>query len=299
MKRDNTISFLGQVLLISVFYTLTQFSGYGQKLESQGRIVGSVYNESNEKLTGATVLIKSKSSRSLTITTNINGVFEYDLNPGVYSIVISYAGYQSQTDSSITITKGEVYKQTFLLNYKRASGEVVITATKRNKESISSVLSIQKNAAAVADVISAEQIKRTPDVTVGDAIRRMNGVTVVDNKFVVVRGMSDRYNTVLLNGSPVPSTEAGRKNFSLDLIPSNAIDNIVISKTATPDLPADFSGGIVQVATKEVPDKNTFSFTTGLGYNTISTGREFLSTKIYRRQYLSIVHPYSKWYFNS
>jgi len=93
---------------------------------------------------------------------------------------------------------------------------------------------------------------------------------------VVVRGLNDRYNACFLNGSPLPSSEPDRKAFSFDIFPSNMIDNLVISKTATPDLPADFAGGVIQINTKNIPDKNFQTISVGSGYNTITTNKNQL-----------------------
>ncbi|MFZ4107338.1 TonB-dependent receptor domain-containing protein, partial [Flavobacterium sp.] len=107
-----------------------------------------------------------------------------------------------------------------------------------------------------------------------DVLKRISGASIQDNRFVIVRGLNDRYNFSLLNGSPLPSSESDRKAFSFDIFPSNMLDNIVITKTASPDLPGDFAGGIIQVNTKSVPDKDFQTITVGSGYNTITTFKE-------------------------
>lgn len=282
------------ILLVLILSTAFIYNTYGQKLSTKGRLIGTVSNESNEKLVGATVVVSGAGTSPK--TTDINGEFEFDIEPGTYSLTISYSGFETASFPSIIITKAEVTRHPVTLRFK-TSEAVVVTGTRRSAtESISGALAIQKNNSAVSDVMSTEQIKRTPDVTVSDAMRRMNGVTVIDNKFVVVRGMGERYNTTLLNGSQLPGTEPNKKNFSFDILPANIIDNIVVNKTATPDLPADFSGGLVQVTTKEVPDKNSFSFSAGAGYNTISTGRNFSTTKIEQGEYFAKVADSRKWY---
>lgn len=283
--------------IIRLFFLFTFFlvSGtYAQKLTTKGRLIGIVSNESNEKLVGANVIINGASVTPK--ATDINGEFEFDIEPGTYSLTVSYSGYETLTDSSLIIIKGEVVRHPVTLKF-RSSEAVVVTSRRRNStESLSGVLAIQRNNSAVSDVISIEQIRKTPDVNVNESLKRMNGVTVVENKFVVVRGMGERYNNVLLNGSQLPSTEANKKNFSFDILPNNIIDNIIVNKTATPDLPADFSGGLVQITTKQVPDKNSFSFSVGSGYNTISTGKEFISTKIENSEYTGSVGTDRKWY---
>jgi hypothetical protein len=121
-----------------------------------------------------------------------------------------------------------------------------------------------------------ESIKRTPDRTVGDALKRVNGVTIQNDRFVLVRGLADRYNSVILNKTILPSTEPDRRAFSFDIIPSNMIDNIIVSKSAVASLPGDFGGGVVQITTKEVSN-NFFSLGLGSGYGTVSTFQKFKS----------------------
>ena len=142
------------------------------------------------------------------------------------------------------------------------------------KESIVSVVNIIRNNSSVSDGMSIEQIKKTPDRTVGDALKRINGVTIQNDRFVLVRGLSDRYNLSFLNKTLLPSTEPDRRSFSFDIIPSTLIDNVVVVKSAVPSLPGDFAGGVVQVTTKEV-GSNFFSFSLGSSYGPISSFRDF------------------------
>lgn len=142
------------------------------------------------------------------------------------------------------------------------------------KETSAAVINMIKNNVVVSDGLSSEFVKRTPDRVVSDVLKRINGVTIQNDKFVLVRGLSDRYNLAMLNKTLLPSTEPDRKSFSFDVIPSNLIDNLVIIKSATPSLPGDFAGGIVQITTKEV--SNNF-FTTGISasYGFVSAGQNF------------------------
>ena len=142
--------------------------------------------------------------------------------------------------------------------------------TAGKKESSVAVINLIKNNVVVSDGISSEYLKKTPDRSVGDALRRINGVTIQNDRFVLVRGLSDRYNFTLLNKSVLPSSEPDRRAFSFDIIPSNMIDNVVVNKSATPFLPGDFGGGIIQVTTKEVSD-NFFNVGYGTTYGSVST----------------------------
>ncbi len=142
------------------------------------------------------------------------------------------------------------------------------------KENTAALVLMQKNNASVSDGISAETIKRTPDKSTGDVLKRVSGASIQDNKFAIVRGLNERYNIAYINGAPLPSSESDRKAFSFDIFPSNMLDNLVITKTARPDLPAEFAGGIIEISTKNIPDKNFISVSGGLGYNTITTGKD-------------------------
>jgi TonB-dependent receptor len=137
-------------------------------------------------------------------------------------------------------------------------------------------LTIQKNSIRVADGISAESIKKTPDRTAADVLKRISGASIQNNKFVIIRGLNDRYNTTYLNGSPLPSTEPDKKAISFDIFPSNMLDNLIIYKTASPDIPGEFAGGVIEINTKSAPDKNFQSISIGAGYNTITTGKKKL-----------------------
>jgi TonB-dependent receptor len=279
-------------MLIGSFY----FNANAQKLADKGRLNGTVRNQRNEALVSATIAVKSGSQ---TTVTNLNGEYELDLDTGSYTIAISYAGYLPQEISNVTITKKEITKVDVILE-ERVLGEVVVTSARaRSAASVSGLFNTQRNSISVMDGISIDLIRKTPDVNVAQSLRRINGVTVLNEKFIVVRGMADRYNSFLLNGAQLPSTESDKKNFSFDLIPNNLIDNIIVSKTASPDLPADFAGGMVQVNTKEIPDKNTFFISAGTGYNFNSTTKDFIRTRIRRSEYFGEADESLNWFNNN
>lgn len=289
--REEKYFLLGLALF---FQILTPLFVSGQKLTGKGRVIGVVRNERNELLVAATVAVDSTTT---VVRTNVNGEFEFDLSPGTYTIRVSYIGTQDKQITDVVVRKGEVTRQDVVMEDK--TQEVVVVTASAKRETVGSLYRMQKNNVAVSDGINIAQITRTPDNNVAQSLRRINGVTVVNNKFVVVRGMGERYNNVLLNGSQVPSTEANKKNFSFDILPSNLIDNIVVNKTATPDLPADFAGGIIQVTTKEVPERNSLYISAGTGYNTNSTGKDFLSTSISDGEYLGKVEDRRRWYLKT
>jgi TonB-dependent receptor len=154
-------------------------------------------------------------------------------------------------------------------NSKEISEVVISTTIDREKNS--SLQAIQRNSPNVSDGVSAESIKKTPDKTTSDVLKRVSGASIQDNKFVIIRGLNDRYNAAYINGAPLPSSESDRKAFSFDIFPANLLDNLIVLKTASPDLPADFAGGIINITTKSIPEKNYNSFSLTTGYNSITT----------------------------
>jgi hypothetical protein len=177
----------------------------------------------------------------------------------------------------VEVKSGEVNTMDIVLDPKGTLSEVVIKAapsTSKPKETVSSLLIAQKNSASVSDGISAETIKRTPDKNTSDILKRVSGASLQDDKFAVVRGLNDRYNTAYLNGAPLPSSESDRKAFAFDIFPSNMLDNLIIYKTATPDMPGEFAGGQIVINTKGIPTENFQTLSLGVGVNTIVTFRD-------------------------
>jgi hypothetical protein len=246
-------------------------------LSQTGGLKGTVLDESNGKpVPGINVVVKNT---KYALSTDMDGNYIFRTIPaGTYEVEFSSMGYASKLVSEVIIKEKEITElSTALGEQKNMLNEVVITRTKAKTESVKSLLIQQKNSVSVSDGISAETIKRTPDRSTSDVIKRISGASIQDNKFVIIRGLNDRYNTAFINGSPLPSSEPDRKAFSFDIFPSNMIDNLIISKTATPDLPGEFAGGVVQINTKSVPDKNFQSFSFGMGYNTVTTGKNQVS----------------------
>jgi TonB-dependent receptor len=259
------------ILFVSSLFTIQLFA------QTTGKIGGKVIDsKTSETLIGATVSIQGTTKG---VATDVAGKYLLGgLAPGKYTIEVRYIGYQTKSISDIVVKAGEVSDLDIALaaSTSKALNEVVVRSTYR-QASVASLYAVQKNSVSISDGISSEVIKKSPDRNTADVLKRVSGATIQDNKFVVIRGLSDRYNTAMLDGASLPSTENNRKAFSFDIVPSNLVENLTITKTATPDQPGDFAGGLIQIFTKDLPDQNFISFGISQGYNTASTFKDFIS----------------------
>jgi outer membrane receptor protein involved in Fe transport len=261
-----------QKILSVLLFVLLQFSLV--LFAQDGKIIGKVYDGSNGSILTDAVLKTIPLNKGA--ASDLDGSFSLDkLTPGKYTVTASYIGYEKQS-KKVELKAGEIYNIDFILNPESASIDTVtIEAERIITKSETGLLLKQQKADNIFDGISEQQIKRAPDASASDVLKRVIGVTIVRDKFIFVRGTSERYNNTTLNGVLLPSTESDKKAFSFDLFPSNLLDNIIISKTFTPDQPGNFSGGLVQITTKEFPDKFTFNYSLAGAYNTNSTGEDF------------------------
>ncbi len=239
-----------------------------------GKISGKILDDKGQTLPGANIKVLESGEA---VQSAVDGSYILNLQPGTYTLEVSYISFQTQRITGVIVTEGK----STVLNVSLKAGakglkEVIVTSGYK-KASTNGLLVRQKNASEISNGISAEQIGRTPDKNIGESLKRISGVSTVDNKFVLVRGIGERYNSAMLDGTVLPSTEAQTRNFSFDMIPSNLVDNVVVSKTITPDMNASFAGGLIQVNTKDIPNENFISFSAGASYNDQSTGKDFLS----------------------
>jgi TonB-dependent receptor len=253
-----------------------------------GKISGTVLDsKTGETLPGATALIEGTGKG---VSADFDGKFMLTGVPvGKVTLVISYISYNTKKIAGVEVKANDVTDISVLLDASTSQDltevEVVVTL---NKENNTALILQQKNNASVSDGISSETIKKTPDRNTSDVIKRISGATIQDNKFAIIRGMSDRYNAAFINGAPLPSSESDKKAFSFDIFPANLLDNIVILKTATPDMPGDFAGGVIQINTKSIPEKNAQSISISTGYNQQTTFKDFRTYKGGKYDWLGI-----------
>jgi TonB-dependent receptor len=262
-----------------VLFVFLSFLSFAQR----GSISGKVINSRNEGLAGVTIKI-SGGANGFT-RSDVDGRFSLAVEAGKkYSIVLSYVGYKEKTIEDISISKaGEEGVLNIILEEAGKTLEnVTVTSSSRGSqrgETVNALISFQKNTNTVSSVISAEAIRRSPDKNTGEVLKRTPGASIQDGKFLIVRGLAERYNLAMLNGVQLGSTEPDRKAFSFDLIPSSMIDNIIINKAFVPELPGEWAGGLIQVNTRDIPSKNFFNIQVGTGFNTQTLSRDFYAYK--------------------
>jgi TonB-dependent receptor len=250
------------------------FLAYAGAALATGNIAGKVTDEkTGEAVIGATVMVKGT---ALGTVTDIDGQFTLPVDGGDYTVEVKYLGYSGKEIEGISVKDGLAATLNIALapQKKTELNEVTVRSSFK-KENINALYSIQRSSATIQDGISADVIRRSPDRSTGDVLKRVSGTTVQDNKFIVVRGLNERYNVSMMNNATLPSTEPDKKAFSFDLIPANLIDNVIIYKTATPELPGDFAGGAVRISTKDFPEQKLLEVGVGFTYNDMTTGKDY------------------------
>ncbi|WKL50574.1 TonB-dependent receptor [Flavobacterium pectinovorum] len=213
------------------------------------------------------------------VQSDIDGNYILELEPGDYTIEISAISFQTQKVTGVKVLEDQETPLVVSLKEDTQSLKevVIIQDYKKATASVEGMLLQQKKAPQFSDGISAEQIARTPDRDVASSLKRITGVTTVGDKYVVVRSMGERWNQAVMDGIALPSTDAYQQNFSFDIIPTSIVESIVVSKSATPDMYANFAGGYVEIKTKDIPKENFTNFSISTSYNSRSTFKERLT----------------------
>ena len=231
-----------------------------------GTIRGTVIeDETGYTVIGSNVVIADPLTGS---STDLDGKFSIPIVPGTYVVKVSFISFQTVTITDVIVTAGEV-TSLGIVRLKSAAidvGEVVITATATRK-SEAALNSMKKKSIAMKDGISSEKLGLTGDGNVAEAAKRVTGVSIEGGKYIYVRGLGDRYSKVTLNQVDIPGLDPDKNSLQMDIFPTNLIDNIIVSKNFTADMPADFAGGILNVETKSFPEDKIMSVSASIGYN--------------------------------
>lgn len=226
-----------------------------------------ITDEDKLNLPGASVLLMPGKFGGVT---NQNGeLLLSGMNTGAYSLTVSYIGYEPVKKS---IEVKEETELTLVLSPAAVTGKEVIVMGDRLKGQ-AKALNQQKNSDNITNIISSDQVGRFPDANIGDAIKRVPGITMQNDqgeaRNIVVRGMGPEFNSVSLNGERIPSAEGDNRRVQMDLIPSDIIQTIEVSKTLTADMDADAIGGSVNLVTRTAPNGLRISGTIAAGFNPI------------------------------
>jgi TonB-dependent receptor len=267
--------------ILICFFIVFLSKSYAQTGILEGKVVDA---QTGAAIIGASIKIEGTQNG---VATDKDGFYKLTLKCNqTVTLICSYVGTQIKIDSIIVLCNQVKIQDVAFTKNIVTEKAVIIKAATSKKETSAALITFQKNTSAVASVISQEVIKRSPDRNTGEVIKRMPGASIQEGKFIIVRGLADRYNQAMLNGILLTSTEPDRKTFSFDLIPATMIDNIIVNKTFTPELPGEWAGGLIQVNTKDVPSKSFFNIQLSTGFNTQTINRTFLQDAAERLSWL-------------
>jgi hypothetical protein len=243
--------------------------------EAQGRLVrvtGVVRDEANAiALPGVPIeLVGTKE----VVYTDVDGRYVLQVPPGSHMLKISLEGYQERL---LSVEAGEARTLTadVGLTMTKLAETVVVTAQTVDVETSSAEAQLieRKQASVITDNIGSQEMKDNGDRNAAAAMERVTGVSVVDNSYVFVRGLGERYSNTTLAGSVIPTTEPDKKVVPLDMFPTGLIDSVQVNKSYSPDKSAEFAGGLVQIMPIRLPSQPTFDLSYGIGYFTTATGK--------------------------
>ncbi len=258
-----------KLCLVLIFINLTTLA-WAQNGTIEGKVSDA---KSQETIIGANVVIEGT---TVGAATDIDGNFLIsNVKPGIYSLVISFVTYKTHIVKDVVVESGKKTTINATLAEDVAELEAVVVSATRSVNTDLALLSTIKESKLVVSGISQEQIARVPDRDAAQIMQRVPGISIVDNRFVMIRGVSERYNQVMINKVIGPSTEVDKRSFSFDLIPSGAIDQILIYKSGSADIPGDFAGGVVQVVTRQYNDDNYFKVSSSVGLRLGTTFNDF------------------------
>ena len=251
------------LLIVATFISLLAFS-------QKGILRGTITELSNgETMPFVNVYVKTDVTKGT--TTGFEGNYTLKLAPGTYQVVYSSVSFREIIEE-IVIEEGKtVIKNISMSEDTEMMAEVEIIAEKRVAKTIAAFDRQKMKSTNMIDGTSSEQMKKTGDSDAGEVVKRVTGVSVEEGKYVYVRGLGDRYTKTILNGMVIPGLDPDRNAVQMDIFPTKLIDNITVYKTFTPELPGDYTGGLINIQTKDFPNEKTINFSAGMGYNTVTS----------------------------
>ncbi|MBP6658524.1 MAG: carboxypeptidase-like regulatory domain-containing protein, partial [Bacteroidia bacterium] len=258
-----------QKFIVFLLLILSLSNSYGQ-----GTVRGKVTDKNGESLIGVTLVVKGNTS--IGAATDLDGNFSISVKDNApFVLVVSYIGFNTQ-EENITISNNEVIVRNFTMQSSSVEVKEVEISAKAVKAADYYMENMKKQSSSTIDYVSSETIRKTGDNSVSSAISRVTGVSNTSAGFITVRGIGDRYLKTAVNGAMIPTLDPFTNNIKLDFIPANLVDNIIITKTASPDLSGSWAGAYVSIETKDYPEQLTIAAETQIGYNTQSTFQNVL-----------------------
>jgi len=241
----------------------------------KGTVAGTVFDAtSGQPVRGARISIDGQGASNL--VTDVDGRYKLDLSPGKYKILFQADNYADTSVNEVEVKVGELTEASTVMSNKASVTKIdVVEKVGAVAATAEAMLTERKLAAVVSDAISSDEIRKTVASDAAGAIEKVTGVSIVDNGYVYVRGLGERYSSTMLNNAMIPTTEPEKRVVPLDLFPAALIDSIKVLKTYSPDLPGEFSGGVVQMTTVEFPTKRTVRVSLSSGFNTNTSLGEF------------------------
>ena len=246
-----------------------------QATSASARIVGRIVDaRTGNGLTDVGIQVVGTTSGT---ASGIDGRFTLNgVTPGTVTIHLRRLGFTAKTVTGMLLKPGQTMEQDISLEPVTVSLETQVVTASSERGTVNEALDKQRTAVGVVSSVTAEQIAKSPDASAAQAVQRVSGVTVQDNKYVFVRGLGERYTTSSLNGARVPSPEPEKRVVPLDMFPAGLLQTITTTKTFTPDLQGDFSGGLVNIRTREFPARRNVSLQVGGGYASGATGSNII-----------------------
>jgi len=267
-------------LFLLIVFTIKGFS-------QTGKVAGKVTDsKTGQPVSGASISI---SENDKGVISDQDGHFVINISSVTPpSIRISSVGYKTKLIENVEVAANQLINLDVVLETTAKTEQEIVIRTTRRQETTAALIAYQKNTNTVAQVVSAESIKRSPDKNTSEILKRVPGISIQEGKYIIVRGLNDRYNQTMLNGILMGTTEPDRKTFSFDIFPAGMIDNLIINKAFVPEFSGEWAGGLVQVNTKDVPAKNYLNISIGTGFNTQTIGKDFYTYKGGKLDWLGI-----------
>ncbi len=256
------VMFLQKIFTLSLLSLLSFSNLYSQ----DGFIRGAILDDAtNEYLPGVRVSVKDQPKGAYT---DLDGKFSIKIAPGTYSLIISFIDYDTVAINDVEVIAGEVK----LLDEIRLGEQVnnfdgVTITAERKRDTENAVLSLKMKSPNMIDGISSAAFRKTGDSDAASAMKRVPGVSLAGGKYVYVRGLGDRYNKTILNGLDIPGLDPDRNTLQMDIFPTNVIENMIVHKSFNGDLPADFTGGLIDIELKSFPDEPVRQISLQGGFN--------------------------------